>query len=88
MVLQSRYFCSGILYYIDKTEDFDELIESIQQTAHSGYNLLENLLEWSRSQTGKIEHNPEILVLGKLIKTNASMLLYLALSVTNWYMII
>lgn len=31
----------------------------ILESSKSAYKLLENLLEWSRSQTGKIEYNPE-----------------------------
>lgn len=31
----------------------------INETIHTTYNFLINLLDWSRSQTDKIEHNPE-----------------------------
>ncbi len=31
----------------------------INETIHNTYNFLINLLDWSRSQTDKIEHNPE-----------------------------
>ncbi|NOZ46855.1 MAG: tetratricopeptide repeat protein [Chlorobi bacterium] len=36
-----------------------EYISIISQTAKSGYNLLENLLYWGRSQSGKIDYSPE-----------------------------
>lgn len=39
---------------IKHTEDFEELLQGMFQTAQSGHNLLVNLLEWSRSQIGNI----------------------------------
>lgn len=43
--------------------DFDrakilKYLNVLHQTAKNGYELLENLLEWSRSQTGRINYNP------------------------------
>lgn len=35
-------------------------LQSIYSTAHQGHELLENLLKWSKSQTGKIEINLEM----------------------------
>jgi signal transduction histidine kinase/uncharacterized protein HemY len=35
-----------------------EIFETINKSSHQLYNLLENLLHWSRSQTGKIPFNP------------------------------
>ncbi|MEN8116796.1 MAG: ATP-binding protein [Bacteroidota bacterium] len=55
---------------IKETDDFEELIEGIFQTAKSGHILLENLLEWARSQTGNIQHKPKPLNLNKLFKSN------------------
>ena len=37
--------------------------KQLNLTANSGYELLENLLEWSKSQQGKLNFNPEMLVL-------------------------
>lgn len=40
------------------TEDYKEIGETIYTSADTAYKLLENLLEWSRSQTGTIKYNP------------------------------
>jgi PAS domain S-box-containing protein len=48
----------------DGIEEFATLIQNSSQLA---YNLLKNLLEWSRSQTGKLEFSPEYLEIGSLI---------------------
>ncbi|MFC2086188.1 PAS domain S-box protein [Bacteroidota bacterium] len=36
-----------------------DYIEIISKTAKSGYNLLENLLHWAQSQSGKLQYSPE-----------------------------
>jgi PAS domain S-box-containing protein len=51
------------------SEDFDEmdplevkiLISELNKTAKSVFGLLENLLSWSRLQTGRMEYNPEFI---------------------------
>lgn len=48
---------------LNKYEEFEEekkkeLIEMIYQSSDHGYKLLENLLNWSRMQMGKIEWKP------------------------------
>lgn len=45
-----------------------ELIMRINATSKSAFTLLENLLEWSKTQTGQIEFNPELLNLHDLIQ--------------------
>ncbi len=50
----------------DRTNDVIMLANLINESAKSGRLLLENLLEWSRSQTGSMNFNPEILNLEKL----------------------
>jgi len=54
------------------SEEFEEIIDGMYQTATSGYNLLDNLLEWARSQTGDIENKPEMLDMNKIFTQNAS----------------
>ncbi len=49
---------------IDSWDDFDSelkklYVSKVNESAIKAYQLLENLLEWSRSQTGKIIVNPE-----------------------------
>jgi signal transduction histidine kinase len=40
-------------------EQKQQYLKIINDASNSAYNLLENLLTWSRSQTGKIAYNPE-----------------------------
>ncbi|HNI89154.1 MAG TPA: PAS domain S-box protein, partial [Leptospiraceae bacterium] len=59
-----------ILLNIDKTDKFHEnkkYIELIQDSSRSAYDLLENLLHWSRAQTNDIDLFPETIYLKKLV---------------------
>jgi len=47
---------------------------SIHDTSHVVFNLLENLLTWSRSQTGKISFTPESVDVKDIIESNLSLL--------------
>ncbi len=62
-------FSELLLNNIDKIdhEKIVKYVTTIHSTGKNTYKLLENLLEWSRSQTGSIEFNPENLVIEKLI---------------------
>jgi signal transduction histidine kinase len=51
------------------TDDYEELIEGMAQTAKSGHDLLENLLQWSRSQVGSIQLAPKAILLDELFGT-------------------
>lgn len=44
-------------------DDIDKMTGAIYESAKNNYNLLKNLLEWSRSQTGSIPYRPETLSL-------------------------
>ncbi len=46
-------------YEFFSKEEMKESLSLINSTSKKVYNLLENLLEWSRSQTGRIPFNPE-----------------------------
>jgi PAS domain S-box-containing protein len=46
-------------YYDFSAEDKFHKILDIYESSQHLYKLLENLLQWSRSQTGKLSHNPE-----------------------------
>ncbi len=50
------------------------LADIICQTSSVAFNLLENLLTWSRSQTGKISFTPEILDVKDIIDNNINLL--------------
>ena len=53
-----------------KTKNYDEIetyANIILQSSERALNLLMNLMEWSRSQTGKMEFNPEYVEMGNLI---------------------
>ncbi|WP_319591826.1 ATP-binding protein [uncultured Draconibacterium sp.] len=52
------------------SDDFDVLIDGMYQAATSGYELLENLLEWSRTQTGTIKFEPQSFFIHKVFETN------------------
>ncbi|MDP1879660.1 MAG: PAS domain S-box protein, partial [Parachlamydiaceae bacterium] len=62
------------LLLTDYTELNDEerkyYIEEMKKSADLSYNLLQNLLLWSRSQTGRIEFNPQKLNLHNIIHEN------------------
>ncbi len=49
---------------LDKIEEY---IQKIDQAAERGHALLENLLEWSRSQTGHIPFRPQHLTLKNIV---------------------
>lgn len=58
-------------YPIDKVEEF---IKILYDTSKGAYTLLENLLEWSRSQTGRIEMKPEHIIIKDLVDENINLL--------------
>ena len=55
-------------------EEADELITLINQSARQAYNLLENLLEWSRAQTGKITFNPTAFDFSEIVRGTITLL--------------
>lgn len=68
---------SNILASQVKEQDYEgveKFAEIIQQSSKRALDLLSNLLEWSRSQTGRIQFNPEFIEIGKLI-TEIAMLM-------------
>jgi PAS domain S-box-containing protein len=54
-------FSSILNEYIDKKnpEQLKSLVDTIKYSADKTYKLLENLLEWARSQTGRLSFSPE-----------------------------
>lgn len=63
-------------------EDFDELtdeerkrfIENIRSTSKVLYTLVDNLLQWSRLQTGRIEFNPEDIDIREIVERSVETL--------------
>jgi signal transduction histidine kinase len=53
-------------------EEIRKLAEIINESSKSGYAILQNLLDWSRSQTGLLKINPEKINLKQLIDENVS----------------
>jgi PAS domain S-box-containing protein len=62
------------------TENIRNLALILNDSAKGGYAILQNLLDWSRSQTGLIKFNPENINLKEIINENIS---NLQLQVTN-----
>lgn len=52
------------------SEDFEQIIDGIFTTAKSGYNLLDNLLKWARSQTGELEYKPTVVNMSEIVILN------------------
>ncbi len=52
-------------------EDRREFIELMNNSAKQLFELLENLLEWARSQTGRISYEPELIDVTELFVSNA-----------------
>ena len=65
-------FAELILTNLNKynKKQIEEFIGIIHRTSKNAYSLLENLLEWSRAQTGRLEMKPEIINIYELIKEN------------------
>ncbi|OQY03467.1 MAG: hypothetical protein B6I20_04940 [Bacteroidetes bacterium 4572_117] len=55
-------------------EDVMIYIKSFYQTSKQGFSLLDNLLKWSKSQTGKMEITPERLDLNDLVEETVTLL--------------
>lgn len=49
------------------TDEFNEILQSINTSTKETYALLENLLQWTRSQTGDLECSPEVLDVEELV---------------------
>ena len=72
---------SELLYnnYTDYTqEESKELIKIIYDSSQNLYKLLDNLLQWSRSQLGSIMYSPELSPLHNVVKEEVEMLKPLA----------
>jgi len=55
------------------SEDLQEYLDDLRDNAKNIYELLENLLTWSRTQRGKIVCTPDIVNLSFIVKNNLSL---------------
>lgn len=55
-------------------EGIEEYAESIQKSSQRAMDLLKNLLEWSRSQTGRMTFNPDYVDMSMLINETTELL--------------
>jgi signal transduction histidine kinase len=55
-------------------EEQEEYLEMISRSAHQGYELLENLLQWSRAQTNRIEFQPQMVDLNYIAERAVDLL--------------
>ncbi len=49
-------------------------LDSIHRSSKHGYNLLENLLDWSRSQTGRLQIKPEAILIKQIVNDSIRLL--------------
>ncbi len=64
-ILKQKHMNMGV-------DERDKIIQAIYKSSNNNYALLNNLLEWSRSQRGKISFIPEPLIINELVeKTKA-----------------
>lgn len=54
-------------------DELQELAKELDKSVLKINNLLENLLQWSRAQTGKMKFNPEYLAVNDLIRDNVNL---------------
>ncbi len=74
----SQLLCSNLHRY--DFEKIEKFVKIIQDSASKGYKLLENLLEWSRSQMGRIEFRPEKINLQTVFEDISTLLSNTAIS--------
>lgn len=61
-------------YSMYEAEQIKDYINIIFETARNSYTLLENLLHWSRSQTGRLQIEPNMIDIPKLVLENVLLL--------------
>jgi signal transduction histidine kinase len=54
-------------------EEILEIYQLLDKTAKTAYELLENLLEWSRSQTNRLDFNPQLLLFEDIVMNSFSL---------------
>jgi signal transduction histidine kinase len=56
------------------SDEIKEMVEQLHTSSSQSYKLLENLLDWSRLQLGKMEHEPETVSITELVEENIELL--------------
>ena len=64
---------------IEDYEDFSDeekigYLKEMEKTSRSSYELLDNLLQWSRSQTGRIKYDPQKINFNTLLNKNVDLI--------------
>ena len=59
---------------VSSKRDIKDMVNNIHISAKSTYNLLENLLEWSRMQTGRMPHKPQKIEISVLVNETITLL--------------
>ncbi len=57
-----------------KKDDVINYLKTFYQTSKQGYNLLDNLLKWSKSQTGAMEVEGEVIDFNDIVEENITLL--------------
>lgn len=55
---------------MDDPKELKSILNESREVVDSSFNLLENLLNWSKSQTGNLTVNPQKISIGSLVKEN------------------
>ncbi|WP_372776611.1 ATP-binding protein [Mangrovibacterium sp.] len=58
---------------IDDPKELKSILSESREVVDSSFNLLENLLNWSKSQTGNLIVSPQKISIGSLVKENLSL---------------
>ncbi len=59
-------------------DELRQISTNMNESAKNFYKLLENLLEWSRMQTGKIEFTPELIRISNIVNNNIKLVSQIA----------
>lgn len=72
LVGMSQYLATGL----DKldAETAKEFLQGMHKSSKNAFNLLENLLEWSRIQTGRMPIEPEEIDVAEIVRENLALL--------------
>jgi signal transduction histidine kinase len=72
LVGMSQYLAKGIDQLDPETAK--EFLEGMHKSSKNAFNLLENLLEWSRIQTGRLPMEPKMVDVSDVLEDNLSLL--------------